>query len=163
MRTARTSLLPQSIARNGRHSSARGLPMHQSKLLSAHVLAVLVTAFAGQSAAQDVFADRPAFSRGDHPARSYAQCHEVRAMSDGLADPGFRIDLSATGKLTLVKTDGALWYLVICPDVRIMCVTYEGNDMKVGDVVRMQGAYQRLDANHIVLDPCLAHFGNAPG
>jgi hypothetical protein len=44
-----------------------------------------------------------------------------------------------------------------------MCVTYEGNDMKVGDVVRMQGAYQRLDANHIVLDPCLAHFGNAPG
>lgn len=79
-------------------------------------------------------------------------------MSENLDDPGFRIDLSATGKLTLVRTDGALWYLVICSDVRIMCVTYESNGMKVGDLVRMQGAYQRLDANHVVLDPCLAQF-----
>jgi hypothetical protein len=35
--------------------------------------------------------------------------------------------------------------------------------MKVGDVVDMQGAYERLDANNIMLDPCLAHFGNEPG
>lgn len=84
-------------------------------------------------------------------------------MSEGLTDPGFRIDLSAAGKLTLVKSDGALWYLVICSDVRIMCVTYEANGMKVGDMVKMQGAYQRLDANHIVLDPCLAEFSNGPG
>jgi hypothetical protein len=136
--------------------------MHHGNRVSACVLAVLIAAFAAPSAAQDVLADRPAFSLGDHPARSIAQCHEVRAMSEGLPDPGFRIDLSATGKLTLVKTDGALWYLVICQDVRIMCVTYESNAMKVGDVVKMQGAYQRLDANHIVLDPCLAQFGNEP-
>ena len=64
-------------------------------------------------------------------------------MSEDLTDPGFRIDLSATGKLTMVRTDGALWYLVICQDVRIMCVTYQQNGMKVGDVVKMQGAYQR--------------------
>lgn len=37
-----------------------------------------------------------------------------------------------------------------------MCVTYEGNDMKVGDTVEIRGAYRRLDANHAVLDPCLA-------
>ncbi len=37
-----------------------------------------------------------------------------------------------------------------------MCVTYQSNDMKVGDAVEMRGAYRRLDANHVVLDPCLA-------
>jgi hypothetical protein len=137
--------------------------MHHSNPVSPHVLAVLIAAFAGPSPAQDVLANRPAFSLGDHPARSIAQCHQVRAMSEGLTDPGFRIDLSAAGKLTLVKSDGALWYLVICSDVRIMCVTYEANGMKVGDMVKMQGAYQRLDANHIVLDPCLAEFSNGPG
>jgi len=137
--------------------------MHHSKRVSAPLLAVLIMALAGPSPAQDALRDRPAFSLGDHPARSFAQCHEVRAMSENLPDPGFRIDLSATGKLTLVKTDGALWYLVICQDVRIMCVTYEGNGMKVGDVVKMQGGYERLDANHIMLDPCLAQFSNEPG
>ena len=81
-------------------------------------------------------------------------------MSGDLQDPGFRVDLSATGKLTMVRTDGALWYLVICQDVRIMCVTYQQNGMKVGDVVKMQGAYQRLDPNHVLLDPCLAQFGD---
>jgi hypothetical protein len=118
------------------------------------ILALMPTARPAQS--QDVFENRPAFSLGDHPSRTVAQCHQVRSMSENLDDPGFRIDLSATGRLTLVRTDGALWYLVICQDVRIMCVTYQSNDMKVGEAVKMQGAYQRLDANHIVLDPCLA-------
>jgi hypothetical protein len=124
----------------------------------AFVSACLVAAlgFAGRGHAQDVLDNRPAFSRADHPAKSYARCDEVRAMSENLGDPGFRVDLSATGALTLVRTDGALWYLVICADVRIMCVTYEQNGMKVGDVVRMQGAYQRLDPDHVLLDPCLA-------
>jgi len=38
----------------------------------------------------------------------------------------------------------------------VMCVTYESNDMKVGDRVFMKGAYRRIDRNHAVLDPCLA-------
>ena len=40
--------------------------------------------------------------------------------------------------------------------LRVMCITYHSNDMKVGDRVFMQGAYRRLDANHAILDPCLA-------
>lgn len=77
-------------------------------------------------------------------------------MAEGLPAGDTRVDLSVTGDLRLVKTDGALWYLVICDDVRIMCVTYESNDMKVGERVFMKGGFRRLDARHAVLDPCLA-------
>lgn len=106
--------------------------------------------------ADDIFANRPAFSPAEVPAQSSARCEELRAMAEGVPDTADRIDLSVTGKLTLVKTDGALWYLVVCSDLRVMCVTYQGNDMKVGDAVEMRGAYRRLDKNHAVLDPCLA-------
>ncbi len=106
--------------------------------------------------AEDPFANRPAFSPPEMPAQSSARCEDLRAMAEGVTDQGDRIDLSVTGKLTLAQSDGALWYLVVCSDLRVMCVTYEGNDMKVGDTVEIRGAYRRLDANHAVLDPCLA-------
>jgi hypothetical protein len=126
-------------------------------MLRALAVPVLLCALLLPAGAQDdFFANRPAFSRGDLPAKSYARCEELRAMADATPDPGFRIDLSVVGELTLVRTDGALWYLVTCRDLRVMCVTYESNDMKVGDRVFMQGAYRRIDRNHAVLDPCLA-------
>lgn len=106
--------------------------------------------------AQDIFAGRPAFSPAEVPAKSPARCDELRAMAEGLPARDERIDLSVTGPLTLVRSDGALWYLVACSDLRVMCVTYQSNDMKAGDAVEMRGAYRRLDANHVVLDPCLA-------
>lgn len=109
--------------------------------------------------AEDLLANRPAFSRAEAPPRAVARCDELRAMAEGLPPTGFRIDLHAAGTLTLVKSDGALWYLVICSDLRVMCVTYESNDMKVGDLVTVRGAYRRLDPNHAVLDPCLASRG----
>ena len=34
---------------------------------------------------------------------------------------------------------------------------YQQNDMQVGDRVMFKGAYRRLDANHAMLDPCLAN------
>jgi hypothetical protein len=108
------------------------------------------------AAAQDIFADRPAFSAPDQPPKRFAACDEVRKMSEGLPQDDKRIDLAVTGDLTLVKSDGALWYLVICDDVRIMCVTYESNDMRLGERVFMRGGYRRLDPRHAVLDPCLA-------
>ena len=109
------------------------------------------------ASAQDMFANRPAFSAPDQPPQRYAVCDEVRRMAEGLPDNDERrIDLAVTGDLTLVKSDGALWYLVICGDVRVMCVTYESNDMAVGERVFMRGGYRRLDPRHAVLDPCLA-------
>jgi hypothetical protein len=121
-------------------------------LISTAVLMLAIPA----GAQDDFFASRPAFSPGDLPAKAHARCEELRAMADATPDPGFRIDLSLVGALTLVRTDGALWYLVTCSDLRVMCVTYESNDMKVGDRVFMKGAYRRIDRNHAVLDPCLA-------
>jgi hypothetical protein len=109
--------------------------------------------------AEDALANRPAFSLGDQPAAAIARCTEVRAMSAGLDYPGYRVDLSVVGEITSVRTDGVLWYVTMCnlPDVRLMCVTYKSNDMKVGDRVFIKGGYNRLDANHIKLDPCLAN------
>ena len=100
---------------------------------------------------------RPAFSAAEQPPERAAVCEEVRAMSAGLEPTEIRIDLAIVGKLTLVRSDGALWYLVTCSDLRVMCVTYASNDMKAGDRVLFRGGYKRLDENHAVLDPCLAH------
>ena len=101
--------------------------------------------------------NRPAFSQAEVPPQRAASCEELRAMAEGLEPSEIRIDLAIAGKLTLVKGDGALWYLVMCADLRVMCVTYESNDMKVGDTVLFRGGYTRLDLNHAVLDPCLAN------
>jgi hypothetical protein len=106
---------------------------------------------------EDIIKNRPAFSLGDQPAVAPAQCHEIRKMSEGVPQIDGRIDFSSEGILTLVKGDGALWYLVMCSDVRIMCVTYESNDMKVGERVIFKGGYSRLDDDHALLDPCLAN------
>lgn len=117
-------------------------------------LALLLAAL--PAAAEDLFASRPAFSPPEQRPSVTARCDEVRAMAEGLPVLETRIDLWVAGALTLVRTDGALWYLVICDDLRIMCVTYESNDMQVGERVVMRGGYRRLDPKHAVLDPCLA-------
>lgn len=108
--------------------------------------------------AEDLFANRPAFSGPEEPARQSARCDQLRAQAEGLGEPSDRIDLSLDGRLTAVQSDGALWYMVVCnlPDLRVMCVTYQSNDMKPGDMVVIKGAYRRVDPNHALLDPCLA-------
>jgi hypothetical protein len=110
-----------------------------------------------------MIASRPAFSGGDLPAKATASCDQVRAMASGVGIPEFRVDLSVAGPLTSVRTDGALWYLTMCnlPDVRIMCVAYQSNDMKAGETVFIKGGYRRVDPNHILLDPCLANRPDA--
>ncbi|HEY8564066.1 MAG TPA: hypothetical protein VIL65_01095 [Beijerinckiaceae bacterium] len=109
-------------------------------------------------AAEDPLAARPAFSKPEQPARAPARCEELRGQAAGVPDGEDRIDLALTGALTLVRTDGALWYLIACtaPDIRVMCVTYDSNGMKAGDRVLLRGAYNRVDADHVALDPCLA-------
>jgi hypothetical protein len=113
--------------------------------------------------AEDVLASRPAFSLGDQSAPAIAGCSEVRPMSAGLDYPGYRIDLSVIGEITSIRTDGVLWYVTMCnlPDVRLMCVTYKSNDMKVGDRVNIKGGYSPVDGNHVMLDPCLANWPDA--
>lgn len=131
--------------------------MRRRCALAAALSFACVTPAASQD---DMFEHRPAFSLGDQPAQRSATCGEVRAMADGLPDTDMRIDLSIVGVLELVKTDGALWYFGMCapPNVRVLCVAYQENGMKVGDKVYMKGGFRRLGPDHIVLDPCLANW-----
>jgi hypothetical protein len=148
------------VTSNMIHETA--MPRFIAVLLAASfTVLALVPAAARAETGDEIFANRPAFSRGEVPPQAIARCDNLRAMAEGLPVADFRIDLAASGKLTLVKSDGALWYLVICSDLRVMCVTYESNDMTVGELVTVKGAYRRLDRNHAVLDPCLASRGRA--
>jgi hypothetical protein len=123
------------------------------------VLCLAAPGVAPSIASDDIFANRPAFSNAEQPARMPAECRDVRRMADGIPELDYRIDLSVVGSLTAVQTDQVLWYLVLCsaPDIRIMCVTYQSNGMAIGDRVIVKGGYLRRDANHVLLDPCLAN------
>jgi hypothetical protein len=150
-----------------------GLPLAVALSLSSYAapyvagFAVAQSVDAGDAAGpavdpDDGFASAPAFSPGDLPARRAAACEELRAMAGALAarqtdaDPDARVDLTLAGPLTAVRSDGVLWYLVMCRDLRVMCVTYQSNGMTTGDRVTMKGAWRRVDENHALLDPCLA-------
>jgi hypothetical protein len=76
----------------------------------------------------------------------------------GFQPPRTRVDLWVKGPLTLIHSDGALWYLVICrqPGIRVMCVTYSDNGMKRGERIVLRGGFNRQDEWHVLLDPCLA-------
>jgi hypothetical protein len=106
--------------------------------------------------AAGILDNRPAFSEGSQPAKRPAACEELRHMSAGLKAPDSRIDLAIVGQLTAIRSEGSFWYLEMCRDLQVMCLTYQSNGMKVGDRVLFRGAYTRLDENHVVLGPCLA-------
>lgn len=121
--------------------------------------AALLVALAHPAAAQEaLLAGRPAFSPAEQPARTPATCETLGPILEGMPEPETRVDLAIAGALTLVQSDGALWYLAVCSDpaVRVLCVTYEGNGMKPGERVVLKGGYNRQDDHHVVLDPCLA-------
>ena len=126
--------------------------------IAATVLCLALPGVSPSIASDDRFANRPAFSEAEQPVRMPAECGDVRRMAEGIPELDYRIDLSVVGSLTAVQTDNVLWYLVLCslPDIRIMCVTYQSNGMAIGDRVIVKGGYLRRDANHVMLDPCLA-------
>jgi hypothetical protein len=106
--------------------------------------------------AAGILDNRPAFSEGNEPAKRPATCEELRRMSAGLKVPDSRIDLAIVGQLTAIRSQGSFWYMEMCRDVQVMCLTYQSGNMKVGDRVLFRGAYTRLDDNHVALGPCLA-------
>jgi hypothetical protein len=118
-------------------------------------IAVALALVAPPCLAAGIFDDRPAFSESGQPAKRPAACEELRRMSAGLKTPN-PIDLAIAGQLTSVRAGGPFWYMEMCQDLYVMCVTYQSNDMKAGDRVLFRGTYSRLDENHVVLAPCLA-------
>jgi hypothetical protein len=103
-------------------------------------------------------AGRHGFAEAEREPTGIASCESLEASLAGFQPPERRVDLWVSGALTLVQTDGVLWYLVLCssPQVRVMCVTYSDNGMKVGERITLRGAYRAIDDRHVVLDPCLA-------
>ena len=124
-----------------------------------HLFVVLLMAGAVPfPAAADELAGRTGLAEAEMPPQRVAKCGELRVALRDLPELERRIDLWVEGNAVGIETDGALWYVVLCPapDIRVLCVTYERNEMKVGDHVQARGAYSRRDDNHVLLDPCLA-------
>ena len=98
---------------------------------------------------------------GAQPAPSFqTDCGGLRDAVQKLDRPeGELVTIAVEGDLTIVHSDRALVYLMVCraPNPQVMCVTYETNDRKVGDRVMLTGAYVPRGPNHIQLDPCLHH------
>ncbi len=120
-------------------------------------MAMLVLGSASASGQDDP--EKSPFADPDMQPSYQAQCHEVRDLTKGRETGATRVDFSVTGPLALVHFDGTLAYLGLCgaaPDPKVLCVTYQTNDMKVGDVVTVAGGYSRPNPDFIVLDPCLA-------
>ena len=115
------------------------------------VLGLLVAAFAaGPASAQ--------------PAPSFeAACGELRTSIDRLGGDGEEsVTISVRGRLTAVRSDGALVYLFMCapPDPRVLCVTYQTNGSVAGDEVIFSGNLIPRGPDHVQLDPCLHHRRN---
>jgi hypothetical protein len=134
-----------------------GLRNWVARLLEALVL--LTTAAVTPTHAQTPsFAGRPGLAAPEQVPAETATCENPGTALAGFPSPSARVDLWVTGELSLVHTDGALWYLVVCspPGVRVMCVTYSDNGMRLGERVTLRGAYRPQDELHVLLDPCLA-------
>jgi hypothetical protein len=117
---------------------------------------------AGQAAAQSLlpdsfFVDRPAFSHPEQPGKP-ASCESIAAQLPDSVPRDSRVDMAIAGTVSLIRTDGALWYVAVCaaPGVRVLCVTYGAGDLKLGDKAVLRGGYNRQDSRHVLLDPCLA-------
>src|SRR5829696_4028949 len=58
---------------------------------------------------------------------------------------GDPLTIQVEGRLTTVKSESGLVYLILCeqPDPRVLCVTYEENGRKPEDIVVVSGAAAR--------------------
>ena len=136
------------------------MPLRSSQLLAV----ALILGSASGVLSQEEPEKNPFADPDTHPSYR-AQCHEVRALTKDRETGPTRVDFSVTGPLALVHFDGTLAYLGLCgtaPDPKVLCVTYQTNDMKVGEVVTIAGGYSRPNPDFIVIDPCLAQRPDAP-
>ena len=97
------------------------------------------------------------FREGEGWAEQPATCENIGYWADRAPTTDARISLAIKGRLHKVD-GGVLAYLEMCSPkgVQVVCVTYETNGMKPGDVVEFGGGYRRSGPKQVVLDPCLA-------
>ena len=141
----------------GRRLLGPGLWTWAARPLDTLVLLSIAT-MASAHAQTPSIAGRPGLAGPEQVPAETATCENLETALAGFPPPNTRVDLWIAGELTLIHTDGALWYLVVCssPGMRVMCVTYADNGMKLGERVTLRGAYRPQDELHVLLDPCLA-------
>lgn len=129
-----------------------------ARWLAAAAIFAPALCLAQASVPEGFFAGRPAFSPPEQAASAPATCETLQRQLPDAVPPEARVDLAISGPISLVQTDGTLWYVAICPEpgLRVMCVTYDGSGLKLGDRAILRGGYNRQDARHVLLDPCLA-------
>ncbi|MGO4387159.1 hypothetical protein AB4Y85_06455 [Microvirga sp. 2YAF29] len=139
-------------------------PTFHVRALLQSFLSISVICTASGAAGQEN-TDKNSFADADTPPSYQARCHEIRELTKDRETGANRIDFSALGPLALVHFDGTLAYLGLCGDgsnPKVLCITYNTNDMKVGEEVVVTGGYSRPNPDFIVLDPCLAHRLGSP-
>jgi len=124
------------------------------------ILQVLLLAITGTSivcAAQCCDPASP-FREGEGYADTPATCENLSYWAKRAPQVDMRISMHVRGPLSGVHTDGTLAYLEMCTSgsLRVVCVTYQINGMKVGDVVSFGGGFANSNDQWIKLDPCLA-------
>lgn len=129
---------------------------------AARLLLSLALIAAQQAAAQSVLPDsffegRPAFSQPEQPGAP-ASCESIAAQLPDSVPRDSRVDMAIAGPVTLIQSDGTVWYVAVCsdPGIRVLCVTYGAGDLKLGDTAVLRGGYNRQNDRHVMLDPCLA-------
>ncbi|MBN9083461.1 MAG: hypothetical protein J0I16_18290 [Rhizobiales bacterium] len=100
------------------------------------------------------------------PAVSFtSSCEDLRANLQKLGAIGDElVTIEVVGALTLVKSGSGLAYLGMCeaPAPRVLCVTYDAEDLKPGDRVSISGSLAPRGPDHVLLDPCLHHREGTP-
>jgi hypothetical protein len=128
-----------------------------SRLLISLALTGVQPAMAQSAMPDGFFEGRPAFSQPEQ-AGTPASCESIVAQLPDSVPRDSRVDMAIAGPVTLLQSDGAVWYVAVCsdPGVRVLCVTYGAGDLKLGDRAVLRGGYSRQNARHVMLDPCLA-------
>lgn len=128
-----------------------------STFAAGFLLFVLILASTGLGATGCCDPNSP-FREGEGWAQKPATCENIAYWAERAPKTNARISLAIKGKLSAVDWNGVLAYLVMCdaPGIRVICVTYQTNGMRAGEVVLFGGGYERRGAGQIVMDPCLA-------
>lgn len=132
--------------------------MHHLPIARLCALIVPVLCGACPALAQDCCDPAGPFALGEDYPKVPATCATIEHWAARAPDTDARISLAITGKLSGVRSDGALAYLEMCGEAgfKVSCITYSTNGMRTGDTVMLAGGFNRAGDKHAVLDPCLA-------
>lgn len=114
--------------------------------------------------AAPVFDPAGPFAEGEGMPQTPATCETIGDWIDRAPNYSGRISMAIEGVLTETHYDGALAYLIMCPEdaVQVMCITYYPEKADPDRQVMLAGGFIRSGERQIVLDPCLSSEVPAP-